>query len=122
MKNLYPHFKVLWKNDTEVEFIGTLSVKQGFPVYTVTIHYRGALAPLVRVVSPALVANPPHYYHNTDSLCLYYPNNYRWINGKIVARDIVSWTAAWIYFYEVWLRKKIWYGPEAPHGSEAKIN
>jgi hypothetical protein len=115
MKFLYPQFKVSRKNSLEVEFIGTLTVKPTFPVYLVSILYRGALSPLVRILEPKLVESPPHFYKNTGSLCLFHPANYKWAGGKILAKDIIPWTAAWIYFYEMWLRKGIWYGPEAPH-------
>ena len=42
--------------------------------------------------------------------------NYNWNVDKLIAKDIVPWTAAWIYFYEYWLRTGEWVGPEAPHG------
>ena len=32
----------------------------------------------------------------------------------------MDWTIAWIYFYEVWLETKIWYGPEASHNNKKK--
>lgn len=115
MKLLYPQFKARRKDSIEVEFIGTLSVKSTFPTYIVSILYRGALSPRVKVLAPELVDSPPHFYKNTGSLCLYHPGNYKWQGGKLLAKDIVSWTASWIYFYEIWLRTKIWYGPEAPH-------
>ena len=71
--------------------------------------------PHVKIISPALVKMPPHYYQNTGTLCLYSSENFKWTKEKLIAQNIVSWTAAWIYFYEVWLQKGIWYGPEAQH-------
>lgn len=117
MKKLYPQFKARRKGPIEVEFIGTLQVKPSFPVYLVSILYRGDLSPLVKIIEPKLVESRPHFYENTESLCLYHPENYKWSSGKIIAKNIVSWTATWIYFYETWLRKGIWYGPEAQHST-----
>ena len=33
----------------------------------------------------------------------------------LIARYIVPWAAAWLYFYEVWLDLGVWLGPEVPH-------
>src|SRR5690554_4516026 len=98
MRSHYPQFKVKKKSSCEFEFIGDLQVKPELPVYTVSITYRGSLNPLVKVLSPKLVDDPPHYYKQSKTLCLYHPNNYKWKKNKLVATDIVSWTAAWIYF------------------------
>lgn len=114
MKSRYPQFKSVRRGD-DIEFIGTLLVKPTLPVYTVSITYRGDLKPLVRILKPGLVEKPPHFYELSKSLCLYHPSNYHWSKDKLIAKDIVSWSAAWIYFYEKWLEKGIWYGPEAAH-------
>ncbi len=114
MKSNYPQFKSIIKGN-EIEFIGDLTVKPEFPTYTVSITYRGDLRPLVRIINPKLVENPKHYYQSTKSLCLYHPKDYTWSRGKLIAKDIVPWTAGWIYFYEVWLETDVWYGPEAEH-------
>ena len=115
MKSRYPQFKAKKRGRYDIEFIGDLIVKPAFPVYTVSITYRGDVRPLVKVIKPELVEDPPHFYKETQSLCLYHPKNYQWAKEKLIAKDIVSWTAAWIYFYEVWLQKGVWYGPEADH-------
>ncbi len=115
MKSLYPQFKVKRKDEFEIEFIGDLHVKPELPVYKVSITYRGSNQPHVKVISPTLVPKPPHFYQNTGTLCLYSSENFNWTKEKLVAHNIVSWTAAWIYFYEVWLQTGTWYGPEAAH-------
>jgi hypothetical protein len=122
MRSKYPQFKVKKKSKSEFEFIGDLQVKPEFPLYTVSITYRGSSTPLVKILSPELVSNPPHFYKQSQTLCLYHPDNYKWTKEKLVATDIVSWTAAWIYFYEVWLEKGIWYAPEATHTKTQKEN
>jgi len=117
MKRMYPQFKAKRKGPIEVEFFGILSVKPSLPDYSVSLLYRGDLSPIVKVLDPKLVESPPHFYKNTGSLCLYHPDNYSWGSGKIIAKNIISWTASWIYFYEIWLQKGIWYGPEVQHSN-----
>lgn len=114
MKSNYPQFKAE-KKGNEIEFVGTLDVKPEFPTYTVSITYRGANNPRVKILSPKLVEKPPHFYHSTKSLCLYLEKNFKWRKEKLIAKEIVAWTSGWIYFYEVWLETGEWYGPEAEH-------
>ena len=115
MKRLFPQFKVKKRGLYDIEFVGDLAVKPTFPVYTVSITYRGNSGPLVKIIKPELVENPPHFYKKIQALCLYHPKKYKWIKERLIAKNIVSWTAAWIYFYEFWLRDNKWYGPEAGH-------
>lgn len=115
MHKRYPHFKAKKLGEGKIEFIGELQVKPELPVYTVSIIYRGNSNPIVKVLNPELVAEPPHIYKKSRTLCLYHPANYHWSGEKLIAKEIVSWTAAWIYFYEVWLQQGKWYGPEAAH-------
>jgi hypothetical protein len=115
MKSKYPQFKSKKRGKYDIEFTGELIVKPTFPTYTVSINYRGNSAPVVKVMKPELVLKPPHFYREEGALCLYHPKNYKWTKEKLIAKDIVSWTAAWIYFYEVWLKEDKWYGPEVDH-------
>jgi hypothetical protein len=117
MKSQYPQFKSIKKDKSDIEFIGELTVKPEFPTYTVSINYRGSKSPVVKILKPELVDKPPHFYHSSKSLCLYHPDNYNWTKEKLIAKDIISWTAAWIYFYEVWLETGTWIGPEASHNT-----
>lgn len=113
MKKWYPQFTHKRIGKETIEFRGDLLVKPSMPAYTVSITYRGNLRPHVKIVHPTLVEEPPHFYQNTKTLCLYHPNNYKWVQGKLLIKEIVPWTAAWIYFYEVWLQEGEWYGPSA---------
>lgn len=115
MKSRYPQFKAKRKGEFEIEFVGDLHVKPELPIYTVSITYRGSSSPLVRVLEPELVADAKHIYKESKTLCLYHPENFHWTKEKLIALNIVSWTAAWIYFYEGWLQSGVWYGPEAHH-------
>ncbi len=114
MKSHYPQFKAKKKGNT-IEFIGELQPKPELPEYKVSILYRGNLSPQVKVLSPELVEKPPHFYHKSKTLCLYHPKKFKWRKDRLIAKHIVPLTSAWIYFYEVWLEKGIWYGPEAAH-------
>jgi hypothetical protein len=116
MKTRYPNFTAkINRSKNEIEFIGDLPIKPELPIYTVSIIYRGDLRPIVRIKNPVLVDNPPHFYHDNKSLCLYHPIDYKWGKDKLIAIDIVPWVASWIYFYEVWLEHDEWLGPEAEH-------
>lgn len=115
MKSRFPQFKAVRRSDTEIEFIGDLQVKHSFPVYTVSATYRGILSPQVRIIKPELVEKPKHFYRESKTLCLYHPSKFDWKRESLMAVTILPWTAAWIYFYEVWLKEGIWYGPEVDH-------
>lgn len=115
MRAIYPQFKVKKKTSTQVEFVGELQPKPEFRKFKISVLYRGSLNPQVRVISPDLVENPPHFYKNTGTLCLYHPKDFKWRKDLLVAKHIVPITAAWLYFYEVWLETDKWYGPEAEH-------
>ncbi len=118
MKGKYPQFSYKIEGDSIV-FKGELHVKPEFPVYKVSIEYRNNLTPIVKVINPPLVEKPPHVYPD-KKLCLFHPDEFSWRKEKLIANEIVEWTAAWIYFYEVWLEKGEWYGPEAPHNNLEK--
>jgi hypothetical protein len=115
MRSRYPQFKYVRGEHGCIVFKGKLRVKAELPEYEVKILYCGDKAPKIYILSPELVDGAPHIYSNTKSLCLYHPNNYKWHSGKLIAEDIMGWTAGWIYFYEYWLQIGEWIGPEAPH-------
>lgn len=119
MKSKYPQFKSKQKGDNIV-FTGDLFIKSELPIYNVSIEYRGNLRPVVKINSPALVEKPPHFYQNDKSICLYHPDNFKWRIDKLIAKEIIQWTIAWIYFYECWLQTGKWFGPEAAHNTDKK--
>ena len=115
MRSRFPQFRVKQKGRYDITFTGDLHVKDIYPVYTLSIHYQGDLYPSVKILRPTLVDKPPHFYRKENEPCLYKPKNYAWNRTKLIATDIVPWTAGWIYFYETWLRTGDWLGPEAEH-------
>lgn len=121
MKSRYPQFKVKVKKNGYIEFKGILRVKPELPEYEILIIYRGSLSPIVKVLNPKLVDKPPHVYPPDNNLCLFHPDNFKWKKETLIASEIIEWSSAWIYFYEVWLQYGIWYGPEAKHNSINKI-
>ena len=118
MKSKFSQFQHKQK-DGNIIFTGNLFIKSELPIYNVSIEYRGNLRPVVKVNSPALVEDSPHL-HSDNSLCLYHPNNFKWSSDKLIAKEIMQWTIAWIYFYEYWLQTGEWIGPEASHNTEKK--
>lgn len=115
MKAKYPQFKASFDKDRNIVFNGFLHVKPELPIYQIRIIYRYNMPPLVLIISPTLVEKAPHIYSNTNSLCLYHKNNFKWSSSKLIANEIMGWTAGWIYFYEFWLQSGDWVGPEVPH-------
>jgi hypothetical protein len=116
MRARYPQFKATKSRNGDIVFTGKLQVKPELPVYTVKVVYRGNGSPYVFILDPLPVTGAPHIYSNTGSLCLYHPKNLIWNETRLVAGDIMGWTAGWIYFYEYWLQTGEWIGPEVPHG------
>jgi hypothetical protein len=115
MKSHYPGFIVSYDQEGELFFTGEIQPSPVMPVYTVSIQYRENKMPWVKVLHPTLAPNRPHFYKSIGGLCLYKPENFSWSAAKPISTYIVSWTACWLYFYEVWKETGTWYGPEAEH-------
>lgn len=104
------------------EWRGSFQPRETSPVYTVAVrisHGVGAV-PQVRVRSPALMRNAPHLYSD-GTLCLYWPQEWRWRYDTLLAETILPWTALWLYYYELWLDCGEWLGPsshDAPKNRE----
>ena len=120
MNSKFPQMKSKITGKNTVLFTGEVMIKPELPKYEISVEYRGNLSPRVKVIKPKLVEKPPHFYHNTKTLCLYHPKDFKWNANKIIAKEIMSWTIAWLYFYECWLQTDVWYGPEVEHNYENK--
>jgi hypothetical protein len=109
----FPTFTRLREVGTAI-WRGTLQPRESSPVYQVTISVRlrvGAI-PKVRVITPQLAPNAPHLYSD-GTLCLYWPQEWRWRETAIIADTILPWTALWLYYYELWLDCGEWLGPSS---------
>lgn len=113
MKRWFPQFHAK-KNTCGVTFIGDLQVKKELPTYKVKVEYRGNCPPRVSIISPQHAESAPHVYEG-GYLCLYHHDNFHWGYNKLIAKEIMQWTCAWLYFYEYWLQTGEWVGPAVPH-------
>lgn len=118
MRSKFPQFQSKQIGDNII-FKGDLFVKPELPIYTISIKYQGNKRPIVKIISPKLVENPPHTFAD-KSLCLYHSKNFKWNANKLIAKEIMQWTIAWIYFYEYWLQTGKWAAPEVFHNTEKK--
>jgi hypothetical protein len=117
MRARYPQFTSKKTMEGDIVFTGKLQVKSELPVYTVKVVYRGDDRPRIFILDPLPVPGAPHIFPGSGSLCLYHKDNYKWSESKLIAHEIMGWTAGWIYFYEYWLQNNHeWIGPEVPHG------
>lgn len=108
MRRFFPDFRC-HGSCGRYTFSGPLRPSDQAATYRVAIRYRHGSAPDVHVRSPELDADAPHL-HSDGTLCLYHPHRRPWSSSHLV-----PWTAAWLLFYEEWLRLGVWLGPEAPH-------
>jgi hypothetical protein len=115
MRAKYPQFNYRYEKNGDITFKGVLKVKPEIPDYHIKIVYRPGGSPQIFVLKPVPVDDAPHIYRNSGSLCLYHPADYHWEARKLIADDIMGWTAGWIYFYEYWLQTGEWIGPAAHH-------
>ena len=99
MKSKYPQFKARHLSNDTVTLIGDLMIKPELPIYSVSVEYRGTLSPRVRVIEPKLVENPPILQKYKMSLFVH-SDDFKWNCRKLVAKEIMSWTIAWLYFYK----------------------
>lgn len=114
MLELFPQFKSEVLRDGGVEWTGVLRPTSDSPAYTIRIVHAVDRSPKVFVSRPRLAAGAPHIYSD-GSLCLYWPDEWRWRASDSIAETMVPWTAIWLYHYEVWLITGEWLGPSSPH-------
>ena len=86
--------------------------------YEVNVLYNLCFEPEVRILFPSLVPRDgflPHYYHDTERLCLYDAGKHQWDPSMMLGDTIIPWTSEWLYFYELWRGTRKWYGdPPSP--------
>ena len=112
MRQAFPSFQYRLGRDRELIWDGTLQPSPSSPAYDVRIVYRKRGDPKVRVLNPRLVPRAPHRYPD-GTLCLYWPNVWRWTDDQSIALTIVVWTALWLQYYEIWKLLGVWMGPSS---------
>lgn len=118
MRRDWPTFRVsrLSRQKGAARWVGEL---RQFQIYRIEILYKVGYAPIVRVVSPALIRLPdnpegslPHVYGRASdpTLCLYDPAQGEWDETMHLSQTIVPWSADWLACYELWLMTGRWTG------------
>lgn len=116
MREAFPQFTpspsrggIIWR--------GSLRPTIDSPVYNMVILHPFDRTPNVQVARPRIDPRAPHRYPD-GSLCLYWPEEWRWSPKERLADSIVPWAALWLYYYEIWLITDQWLGPSSPHGAD----
>jgi hypothetical protein len=103
---------------TKLDWTGILRPTRRSVLYEVSLTYSLCFEPEVRVLYPALVPRAgflPHYYHDTERLCLYDAGKHQWDASMMIGDTIIPWTSEWLYFYEFWRGTGNWFGdPTSP--------
>ncbi len=112
MRARFPQFNAATNRGNWVRWVGTLKPTALSRTYTVEIAYEIPGRPEIRVVSPALETRPgcdrlPHVF-SEGQLCVH--QAHEWRGDQVVARSVVPWVSAWLYFYEVWHATGLWLG------------
>lgn len=118
MARLFPGFSAAITRGGGLVWRGTLQPTSDSPEYLLRILHEPNHSPRTFVVHPKLPQGAPHTYRD-GSLCLYWPNQWRWGPRESLAATIVPWAALWLYYYEAWLAIGEWLGPSSPHQSGA---
>lgn len=118
MKRAFPQFRWRPTRQGGVEWLGELQPAPDSPQYRIRLTHEPDRTPRVWVLSPALRNDAPHRYRD-NSLCLYWPEEWRWGPRESLAETIIPWAAFWLYYYELWLATREWLGPASPHQGDA---
>jgi hypothetical protein len=115
----FPGFRYRITRLGGVEWRGGLQPTVDSATYDVSVLHEPNRTPKVRVLRPSIRLNAPHRYGD-GSLCLYWPQEWRWNPRESLAATILPWTALWLYYYELWLVTDEWLGPSSPHQNGGK--
>lgn len=86
-----------------------------FLKYVIQIKDHGSNHPTFSMLSPEVNVKCPHVYNNTKGLCLFHNSEFSWTGNSTFGIRLVLILYTWIFFYDVWCKTKIWYGPEHSH-------
>ena len=118
MKQLLSTQTVTTKSNSTI-LQGEIFVSPEIPIYKISIKCSVESSPKVKILNPKLKDNTKHLYSN-KTLCLYHPANFKWAEKpNFIIKQIIPWTAMWIYCYEYWLQTDNWIGPEFSHSKKS---
>jgi hypothetical protein len=112
MRAAFPEFAYRVGRDQSVTWEGTLQPNPSSPAYRVRVVYRRRGWPKVWILDPAPPPNAPHRWPD-ESLCLFWPKEWRWTDAESIPRTILVWTAIWLEYYEIWQALDVWLGPSS---------
>lgn len=127
LKQYYPESKLILNKNKGFTWEGVLKSSPLGDKYTVKIIYEVSSKPKTFVVNPEKLSLPENetrlkhvYNHDLQELCLYYPKDKEWHEGKMIASTIIPWAIEWLYHYEIWLVTGEWHGGGVEHGNSKK--
>jgi hypothetical protein len=114
LRSVFPDADLKLKPD-RLSWTGYLQPSALSRTYTAHVLYTLRRYPNVRILAPELQATEtgflPHTYDD-GSLCLHDAG--QWSASMLVVDTIISWTAEWLFHYELWLATSEWYGDHDP--------
>jgi hypothetical protein len=117
MKTTFPHFRFHATRNGGLVWFGFLQPTPDSPRYPIIVRHEPGKSPRVFVPGHDLDAGCRHLYPDS-SLCLYWPDEWRWGIRESLAASILPWAAFWLFYYELWQTTGQWLGPSSPHGVE----
>lgn len=127
LKQYYPESKLILNKNKGFTWEGVLKSSPLGDKYTVKVIYEVSSKPKTFVVNPEKLSLPENetrlkHVYNLDlqELCLYYPKDKEWHEGKMIASTIIPWAIEWLYHYEIWLVTGEWHGGGVEHGNSKK--
>lgn len=117
LKQYYPESEIKLNKHKGFTWIYDLKSSPMGDKYKVKIIFVKDTKPEVYLIDPEKLKladgklRLPHVYnHETQKLCLYYPKDHEWNEGKMIASTIIPWTIEWLYHYELWVITGKWLG------------
>ena len=90
--------------------------------YLIRIRYDYEKVPRVEIIEPTIEPSPKIHIYGCGALCLCDPRQTPWRRLNNVHETIIPWTAEWLVYYELYLIRGKWLGPEAPHEASGKLS
>jgi hypothetical protein len=119
MKKHFPQFRYKPNRRGGMDWEGNLSPTDESISYSIVIQHDPGRSPRLFVTQPTLPTEAPHRYRD-GSLCLYWPKEWAWGAGQLLAQTLLPWAALWLYYFEIWQVTGEWLGPSSPHGQAVK--